>query len=62
MCKIKKNNVELFYFCYASGALECPLPRSPNTTTAIAINTPIAEPNAAIAASAISEMRSVKNI
>ena len=37
---------------YASGALECPLPRSPNTTTAIAINTPIAAPNAAIDASA----------
>ena len=47
---------------YASGALECPLPRSPNTTTAIAINTPIAAPNALIAASAISEMRSVQNI
>ena len=41
---------------YASGALECPLPRSPNTTTAIAINTPTAAPNAAIAASAIVEM------
>ena len=38
---------------YASGALECPLPRSPNTTTAIAINTPTAAPNALIAASAI---------
>ena len=38
---------------YASGALECPLPRSPNTTTAIATNTPIAAPNAPIAASAI---------
>ena len=38
---------------YASGALVCPLPRSPNTTTAIAINTPIAAPNAPIAASAI---------
>ena len=47
---------------YASGALECPLPRSPNTTTAIAINTPTAAPNALIAASAISEMRSVQNI
>ncbi len=41
---------------YASGALECPLPRSPNTTTAIAINTPIAAPNAPIAASAIIDM------
>ena len=41
---------------YASGALECPLPRSPKTTTAIAINTPIAAPNAAIDASAIAEM------
>ena len=38
---------------YASGALECPLPRSPNTTTAIAIITPIAAPNAAILASAM---------
>ena len=47
---------------YASGALECPLPRSPNTTTAIAIKTPTAEPNAAIAASAISKMPCVKNI
>ena len=47
---------------YASGALECPLPRSPNTTTAIAIKTPIAEPNAAIAASAISKIRSVEDI
>ena len=62
MSKIKKNNVELFYFYYASGALECPLPRSPNTTTAIAINTPTAAPNALIAASAISEMQCVKNI
>ena len=47
---------------YASGALECPLPRSPNTTTAIAINTPIAAPNAAIDASAILDMLKVKNI
>ena len=41
---------------YASGARECPLPRSPNTTTAIAINTPTAAPNAPIAASAIVDM------
>ena len=41
---------------YASGALECPLPRSPNTTTAIAINTPTAAPNALIAASAIAPL------
>ena len=47
---------------YASGALECPLPRSPNTTTAIAINTPTAAPNAAIDASAILDMLKVKNI
>ena len=47
---------------YASGALECPLPRSPNTTTAIAINTPIAAPNAAIDASAIPEMLKVNHI
>ena len=47
---------------YASGALECPLPRSPNTTTAIAINTPIAAPNAAIDASAIAEMLRLHHI
>ena len=47
---------------YASGALECPLPRSPNTTTAIAINTPIAAPNAPIAASAIAEMLRLHHI
>ncbi len=47
---------------YASGALECPLPRSPNTTTAIAINTPIAAPNAAIDASAIGDMLKVHHI
>jgi hypothetical protein len=47
---------------YASGALECPLPRSPNTTTAIAINTPIAAPNAAIDASAMAEMLKVNHI
>ena len=47
---------------YASGALECPLPRSPNTTTAIATNTPIAAPNAAIDASAIPKMLKVNNI
>jgi hypothetical protein len=47
---------------YASGALECPLPRSPNTTTAIAINTPIAAPNAAIDASAIADMLEVNHI
>ena len=47
---------------YASGALECPLPRSPNTTTAIAINTPIAAPNAPIAASAIAEMLRLRHI
>ena len=47
---------------YASGALECPLPRSPNTTTAIAINTPIAAPNAAIDASAIVDMLKVNHI
>ena len=41
---------------YASGALECPLPRSPNTTTAIAINTPTAAPNALIAASAMAPL------
>ena len=47
---------------YASGALECPLPRSPNTTTAIAINTPIAAPNADAAASAIEDLLKVNNI
>ena len=47
---------------YASGALECPLPRSPNTTTAIAINTPIAAPNAPIDASAIVDMLKVNHI
>ncbi len=47
---------------YASGALECPLPRSPNTTTAIAINTPIAAPNAPIDASAIIDMLEVNHI
>ena len=47
---------------YASGALECPLPRSPNTTTAIAINTPTAAPNAAILASAIVEMLKLNHI
>ena len=47
---------------YASGALECPLPRSPNTTTAIAINTPIAAPNAPIDASAIAEMLRLHHI
>ena len=58
--KIRKWwNIPIFY---ASGALECPLPRSPNTTTAIAINTPTAAPNAAIDASAILDMLKVKNI
>ena len=47
---------------YASGALECPLPRSPNTTTAIAINTPMHAPNAPIAASAIAEMLKLRHI
>ena len=47
---------------YASGALECPLPRSPNTTTAIAINTPIQAPNADAAASAIADLLKVNNI
>ena len=47
---------------YASGALECPLPRSPNTTTAIAINTPTAAPNALIAASAILDKLKVNHI
>ena len=47
---------------YASGALECPLPRSPNTTTAMVISTPTAAPNAAILASAILDMLKVKNI
>ena len=47
---------------YASGALECPLPRSPNTTTAIAIITPTAAPNAAILASAILDMLKVNHI
>ena len=51
--------VRLFY---ASGALECPLPRIPNTSTAIATNTPIAAPNAAIDASAIPQMLKVNNI
>ena len=50
------------WYIYASGALECPLPRSPNTTTAIAINTPIAAPNAAIDASAIAEMLKLHHI
>ena len=53
---VKSSNI------YASGALECPLPRSPNTTTAIAINTPIAAPNAPIAASAIAEMLKLRHI
>jgi len=47
---------------YASGSLECPLPRSPNTTTAIAIYTPIAAPYADAAASAIVDMLKVNNI
>ena len=47
---------------YASGALACPLPRSPNTTTAIAINTPMHAPNALIAASAIAEMLKLNHI
>ena len=58
--KIRKMlEVRIFY---ASGALECPLPRSPNTTTAIAINTPIAAQNADAAASAIVDMLKVNNI
>ena len=47
---------------YASGALECPLPRSPNTTTAIAIITPTAAPNAAILASAILDLLKANHI
>jgi len=47
---------------YASGALECPLPRSPNTTTAIAIYSPIASPNAEAAASAIVDMLKLHDI
>ena len=47
---------------YASGALECPLPRSPNTTTAMVIITPTAAPNAAIDASAMAEMLKVNHI
>ena len=43
----------LIFFYEASGASGCPLPRSANVTTAIAIKTPIADPNAAIDASAI---------
>jgi hypothetical protein len=38
------------------------LPRSPNTTTAIAINTPTAAPNAAILASAILDLLKVNHI
>ena len=53
--KDQKNNVGCFliFFYEASGASGCPLPRSANVTTAIAIKTPIADPNAAIDASAI---------
>ena len=47
-----KNMRKGFSFVYSSGS-GCPLPRRAKHTTASAIATPIAEPNAAIPASAI---------
>ena len=47
--KISYFIVVVFY----SGSSGCPLPLSANVTTANAIATPIAEPNAAISASAM---------
>ena len=41
------------FLIYSAGSSGCPLPLSANVTTASAIATPIAEPNAAIPASAI---------
>ena len=48
---IKK--IPYFIVVFYSGSSGCPLPLSANVTTANAIATPIAEPNAAISASAM---------
>ena len=53
MKKNKKKLCSSFNFDYSPTGSGCPLPLSANVTTASAIATPIADPNAAIPASAI---------
>ena len=53
MKKNKKEVCRSFVFYYSLVSSGCPLPLSANVTTANAIATPTADPNAAIPASAI---------
>ena len=53
MKKNKKKLCSSFNFDYSPTGSGCPLPLSANVTTASAIATPIADPNAAIPASAM---------
>ena len=50
---IKRKENSLFVLVYSPGSSGWPLPLSANVTTANAIATPIAEPYAAISASAM---------